>query len=274
MAQYNGTVKIDEDNAIIYSPRILAGKYENVDAGQKVFTGVALGDYCDTNTDASMRLTGIYGFNKGTQVYAFKEDGKAFIGSNKGRINFDGTNATLYNSGYYSSRGMLINLNDSNIFCKNGNYQAYFGAGNNVYPLWISNTNNFSVDWDGNVTIGGKGSINISNGATSAFKVNRDGINMTGVISLSDEENNKVNIDGKGISLSSGGLASVIINSNGIQLTGNITGIDYNNLSNRPSIPDAESLKMTPEEIAEAIANKSDGLFFMIITNWVLKQMQ
>lgn len=262
MAQYNGTVKIDEDNAIIYSPRILAGKYEDVDAGQKVFTGVALGDYCDINTDASMRLAGIYGFNKGTQVYAFKEDGKAFIGSNKGRINFDGTNATLYNSGYYSSRGMLINLNDSNIFCKNGNYQAYFGAGNNVYPLWISNTNNFSVDWDGNVTIGGKGSINISNGATSAFKVNRDGINMTGMISLSDEENNKVNIDGKGISLSSGGLASVIINSNGIQLTGNITGIDYNNLSNRPSIPDADSLKMTPEEIAEAIANKSDGLFF------------
>lgn len=262
MAQYNGTVKIDEDNAIIYSPRILAGKYEDIDVGQKIFTGVALGDYCDTNTDPSMRLTGLYGFNKGTQVYAFKEDGKAFIGSNKGRINFDGTNATLYNSGYYSSRGMLINLNDSNIFCKNGNYQAYFGAGNNVYPLWISNTNNFSVDWDGNVTIGGKGSINISNGATSAFKVNRDGINMTGMISLSDEENNKVNIDGKGISLSSGGLASVIINSNGIQLAGNITGIDYNNLSNRPSIPDAESLKMTPEEIAEAIANKSDGLFF------------
>lgn len=262
MARYNGTVKIDEDNAIIYSPRILAGKYEDIDAGQKIFTGVALGDYCDTNTDPSMRLTGIYGFNKGTQVYAFTEDGNAFIGSNKGRINFDGTNATLYNSGYYSSRGMLINLNDSNIFCKNGNYQAYFGAGNNVYPLWISNTNNFSVDWDGNVTIGGKGSINISNGATSAFKVNHDGINMTGMISLSDEENNKVNIDGKGISLSSGGLASVIINSNGIQLTGNITGIDYNNLSNRPSIPDAESLKMTPEEIAEAIANKSDGLFF------------
>lgn len=262
MAQYNRTVKIDEDNAIIYSPRILAGKYEDVDAGQKVFTGVALGDYSGKDSDASMRLTGIYGFNKGTQVYAFKEDGRAFIGSNKGRINFDGTNATLYNSGYYSSRGMLINLNDSNIFCKNGNYQAYFGAGNNVYPLWISNTNNFSVDWDGNVTIGGKGSINISNGATSAFKVNRDGINMTGMISLSDEENNKVNIDGKGISLSSGGLASVIINSNGIQLTGNITGIDYNNLSNRPSIPDAESLKMTPEEIAEAIANKSDGLFF------------
>lgn len=262
MAQYNGTVKIDEDNAIIYSPRILAGKYEDADAGQKVFTGVALGDYGGKDTEPSMRLTGIYGFNKGTQAYAFKEDGTAFIGSNKGRINFDGTNATLYNSDYYSSRGMLISLNDSNIFCKNGNYQAYFGAGNNVYPLWISNTNNFSVDWDGNVTIGGKGSINISNGATSAFKVNRDGINMTGMISLSDEENNKVSIDGKGISLSSGGLASIIINSNGIQLNGNITGIDYSNLTNRPVIPDAESLKMSDEQIAQAVSNKSDGLYF------------
>lgn len=264
MAQYNGIVTIDKNKNNIYSPRILTGKYENADAdvGQKVFTGVALGDYGGKDTDPSMRLTGIYGFNKGTQVYAFKEDGTAFIGSNKGRINFDGINATLYNSGYYSSRGMLISLNDSNIFCKNGNYQAYFGAGNNVYPLWISNTNNFSVDWDGNVTIGGKGSINISNGATSAFKVNRDGINMTGMISLSDEENNKVSIDGKGISLSSGGLASVIINSNGIQLNGNITGIDYSNLTNRPVIPDAESLKMSDEQIAQAVSNKSDGLYF------------
>lgn len=265
MAQYNGTVKIDEDNAIIYSPRILAGKYEDVDAGQKVFTGVALGDYCDTNTDASMRLSGIYGFNKGTQVYAFTEDGKAFIGSNEGRINFDGTNATIKNSGYddvENGSGMLIDVNKADIFCHRGTNQAYFGASNEKNPLWINNTNNFSVDWDGNVTIGGQGSINISNGATSEFRVNSNGINMTGMISLSDEENNKVNIDGKGISLSSGGLASVIINSNGIQLTGNITGIDYNNLSNRPSIPDAESLKMTPEEIAEAIANKSDGLFF------------
>lgn len=265
MAQYNGTVKIDEDNAIIYSPRILAGKYEDIDAGQKIFTGVALGDYCDTNTDPSMRLTGIYGFNKGAQVYAFTEDGKAFIGSNKGRINFDGTNATIKNSGYddiENGSGMLIDVNKADIFCHRGTNQAYFGASNEKNPLWINNINNFSVDWDGNVTIGGKGSINISNGATSAFKVNRDGINMTGMISLSDEENNKVNIDGKGISLSSGGLASVIINSNGIQLTGNITGIDYNNLSNKPSIPDADSLKMSDEQIAEAVSRKSPGLYY------------
>lgn len=317
MAQNSGMVTVDKNNNIIYSPRILAGKYEDADAGagQKVFTGVALGDYGGKNTDPSMRLTGIYGFNKGTQVYAFTEDGKAFIGSNEGRINFDGTNATLYNSGYSDSptncQGMLIDLNDSNISCKRSNgkvcNEAYFGAGDSNYPLWISNTNNFSVDWDGNVTIGGKGSIDINNGTNSAFKVNSNGINMIGMISLSKEgnkvnidgeginlssgkqtdstdislpdqnnsvkinsngislsdgKNNKVNVNSNGISLSSGELASVIINSNGIQLAGNITGIDYNKLSNRPSIPDADSLKMSDEQIAQAVSNRSPGLYY------------
>ena len=242
MAQHNGMVTIDKNNNIIYSPRILAGKYEDADAGagQKVFTGVALGDYGGKNTDPSMRLTGIYGFNKGTQVYAFTEDGKAFIGSNEGRIDFDGTNATLYNSNYKSNLGgMLIDLDGSNIFCKRGsNIKAYFGAGNNVFPLWISNTDNFSVDWEGNVTIGGKGSINISNGATSEFRVNSNGINMTGKISLSNGENkvdiggkgiilsdgeNRVDVSSNGISLSSGGQTGVIIGSNGIQMTGSIS---------------------------------------------------
>lgn len=187
MAQYNGTVKIDEDNAIIYSPRILAGKYENVDAGQKIFTGVALGDYCDTNTDPSMRLTGIYGFNKGTQVYAFKEDGTAFIGSGNGRINFDGTNATLYNSNYESNQGMLIDLDSSDIFCKNDDYQAYFGAGDSNYPLQIGN--NFSVDWDGNVNIGGNGSINIDE-----FRADRDGVHI-------GNQTNYINIGSNGIQM-------------------------------------------------------------------------
>lgn len=187
MAQYNGTVKIDEDNAIIYSPRILAGKYEDVDAGQKVFTGVALGDYCDTNTDASMRLAGIYGFNKGTQVYAFTEDGTAFIGSGNGRINFDGTNATLYNSNYESNQGMLIDLDGSDIFCKNGDYQAYFGAGDSNYPLQIGN--NFSVDWDGNVNIGGNGSINIDE-----FRADRDGVHI-------GNQTNYINIGSNGIQM-------------------------------------------------------------------------
>ena len=195
MAQYNGTVKIDGENAIIYSPRILAGKYENVDAdaGQKVFTGVALGDYGGKDTEPNMRLTGIYGFNKGTQVYAFKEDGTAFIGSGNGRINFDGTNAILYNSNYESNQGMLIDLDSSDIFCKNGDRQAYFGAGNEKNPLRIGS--NFSVDWGGNVNIGGNGSINIDkfradgNGVhignqTNYINIGSNGIQMNGSISF------------------------------------------------------------------------------------------
>lgn len=189
MAQYNGTVKIDEDNAIIYSPRILAGKYEDIDAGQKIFTGVALGDYCDINTDPSMRLTGIYGFNKGTQVYAFKEDGTAFIGSGNGRINFDGTNATLYNSNYESNQGMLIDLDGSDIFCKNDDYQAYFGAGNSNYPLQIGN--NFSVDWDGNVNIGGNGSINIDE-----FRADGNGVHIGNQTNYIDIDSNGIRMNG------------------------------------------------------------------------------
>lgn len=187
MAQYNGTVKIDGDNAIIYSPRILAGKYEDADAGQKIFTGVALGDYSGKDSDTSMRLTGIYGFNKGTQVYAFKEDGTAFIGSGNGRINFDGTNATLYNSNYESNQGMLIDLDGSDIFCKNDDCQAYFGAGNSNYPLQIGN--NFSVDWDGNVNIGGNGSINIDE-----FRADRDGVHI-------GNQTNYINIGSDGIQM-------------------------------------------------------------------------
>lgn len=197
MAQYNGTVKIDENKAIIYSPRILAGKYEDADAGagQKVFTGVALGDYGEKDTDPSMRLTGIYGFNKGTQVYAFKEDGKAFIGSNKGRINFDGTNATIKNSGYDDANGsgMLIDINKADIFCHHSANQAYFGAGNEENPLWIGN--NFSVDWNGNVNIGGNGSINIDRfradgsgvyigNQTNYINIESNGIQMNGSISF------------------------------------------------------------------------------------------
>lgn len=209
MAQYNGIVKIDKDN-IIYSPRILAGKYEDVGIGQKVFTGVALGDYDEKDTDASMRLTGIYGFNKGTQVYAFTEDGKAFIGSGNGRINFDGTNAIIKNNGYddaINGSGMLIDVDKANIFCHQGTNQAYFGAGNEKNPLWIGNS--FSVDWAGNVNIGGKGSINIDE-----FRANGSGVHI-------GNQTNYINIDSNGIQMN----GSISFPSNSIN-SGAIDGLD------------------------------------------------
>lgn len=240
MAQYNGTVKIDEDNAIIYSPRILAGKYEDVDAGQKVFTGVALGDYCDTNTDASMRLTGIYGFNKGTQVYAFKEDGTAFIGSGNGRINFDGTNATLYNSNYESNQGMLIDLDSSDIFCKNGDYQAYFGAGDSNYPLQIGN--NFSVDWDGNVNIGGNGSINIDE-----FRADRNGVHI-------GNQTNYINIGSNGIQMN----GSISFPNSSIS-SGAIDGLDdkINQATSNIKVYNIDQMRQDLQQVS----NGENGLF-------------
>lgn len=241
MAEFTGTVKIDEEKAVIYSPRILAGKYTSVSEGAPVFTGVALGDYADEDTESSMQLTGLYGFSKGTQVYAFKEDGTGFIGSNEGRINFDGNSATIKNSGYdnISGSGMLIDINDANIFCHRGTNEAYFGAGDTNMPLKIND--NFSVDWNGNAYIGGRGSINISNGQ-SRFYVNSSGISMTGDIQILNESNQ----------------AGMIIGSNGIQLKGSITGLSYNSLTDKP---DLDSLAMSPEDIAQAVANQSDGLF-------------
>lgn len=240
MAQYNGTVKIDGDNAIIYSPRILAGKYKDADAGQKIFTGVALGDYSDTNTDPSMRLTGIYGFNKGTQVYAFKEDGTAFIGSGNGRINFDGTNATLYNSNYESNQGMLIDLDSSDIFCKNGDYQAYFGAGDSNYPLQIGN--NFSVDWDGNVNIGGNGSINIDE-----FRADRDGVHI-------GNQTNYINISSNGIQMNGSiSFPSSSINSSAIK------GLDdkINQATSNIKVYNIDQMRQDLQQVS----NGENGLF-------------
>lgn len=240
MAQYNGTVKIDEDNAIIYSPRILAGKYEDADAGQKIFTGVALGDYCDINTDPSMRLTGIYGFNKGTQVYSFKEDGTAFIGSGNGRINFDGTNATLYNSNYESNQGMLIDLDGSDIFCKNDDYQAYFGAGDSNYPLQIGN--NFSVDWDGNVNIGGNGSINIDE-----FRADRGGVHI-------GNQTNYINIGSNGIQMN----GSISFPSSSIS-SGAIDGLDdkINQATSNIKVYNIDQMRQDLQQVS----NGENGLF-------------
>ena len=57
MANSTGIVINSETNTI-FSPRILAGKYETTknvgNTGNKVFTGVALGDFADPETEASM----------------------------------------------------------------------------------------------------------------------------------------------------------------------------------------------------------------------------
>jgi hypothetical protein len=79
-----------------------------------------MGDWSNSDLDTDKeisRQTGIYGFHHGAMSYAFKEDGTAFIGkSSMARINFDGSNATIYSSGYEQngSAGMMIDLYGNN----------------------------------------------------------------------------------------------------------------------------------------------------------------
>lgn len=85
------SVELNEGSII--APAIAAGK-KNSD---NTFSGVMLGDWRETNTEGSItEQTGIYGFHYGSQSFAFKEDGTAFIGKNGyGRIIFDGNSGVL-----------------------------------------------------------------------------------------------------------------------------------------------------------------------------------
>ena len=65
--------------------------------------------------------TGIYGFNKGSMSYAFKEDGTAFIGeAGKGRIEFNGSKGTIQSASWGKNiyPQMLIDLDDTLIEMK------------------------------------------------------------------------------------------------------------------------------------------------------------
>lgn len=183
MAKYNGGIKIDEKLGTIYAPRFLAGKYESPqDTGNKQFTGVALGDFADPETEQSMQLTGIYGFKKGKQAYAFREDGTGFIGSIDSRISFNEDEAmpliissnknkkvfTVSNQGDINLTGSVTGYSDvtQSGYQLNINGSGYIGAGKSAIhfepnvniPLYIGDTrsaSNFSVTSDGSIYLKG-----------------------------------------------------------------------------------------------------------------------
>lgn len=221
MANSTGIV-IDSETNTIFSPRILAGKYETTknvgNTGNKVFTGVALGDFADPETEASMQLAGVYGFRQGKQAYAFKEDGTGFIGLNgKSKIKFNQTgdiplaigdnvftvdtdgdvNLTGSVTGGNSNSGYHLNKNGSGYIVSNEGYGIYFDPG--FYPIYISNPTfkdypsnaPFSVDKQGNVNLQGS-NVNIDTG----------NVNITGTGGVNISEGNKyININSEGITL-------------------------------------------------------------------------
>lgn len=201
MANSTGIV-IDSETNTIFSPRILAGKYETTknvgNTGNKVFTGVALGDFADPETEASMQLAGVYGFRQGKQAYAFKEDGTGFIGlDGKSKIKFNQTgdiplsigenvftvdtdgdvNLTGSVTGSYGNNGYQLNKNGQG-YIRHGNYGIYFQPGS--YPIYISDENgsgddaSFAVDQSGNLNLRGSniyinGNMEFRNGGLSNY---------------------------------------------------------------------------------------------------------
>ena len=224
MAKYNGGIKIDETLGTIYAPRFLAGRYENPDnTGNKQFSGVAIGDFADKDTEASMAIPGIYGFKQGQQAYAFRNNGTGFIGANSNtRITFnnggsgqevltigdtshpvfsveeDGDmNLTGSVTGGNENSGYHLDKDGSGYIVSNKGYGIYFDPG--FYPIYISNpafknspsNAPFSVDKQGNVNLQGS-NVNIDTG----------NVNITGMGGVNISKGDKyININSKGITL-------------------------------------------------------------------------
>ena len=224
MAKYDGGIKIDETLGTIYAPRFLAGRYENPDnTGNKQFSGVAIGDFADKDTEASMAIPGIYGFKQGQQAYAFRNNGTGFIGANSNtRITFnnggsgqevltigdtshpvfsveeDGDmNLTGSVTGGNENSGYHLDKDGSGYIVSNKGYGIYFDPG--FYPIYISNpafknspsNAPFSVDKQGNVNLQGS-NVNIDTG----------NVNITGMGGVNISKDDKyININSEGITL-------------------------------------------------------------------------
>ena len=153
------------DGQSIFAPRFVAGKKET----DNTFSGVMLGNWSDTVSDNSLTQgnTGLYGYYKGEQSYAFKQDGSAFIGkSGAARIVFnDKEPGAIYSNAWTEGlTGMKINLANGTIDAHTftltagkNNITPTGGANNTIlidttaeeYPLQIGT--NFDVDWFGNL---------------------------------------------------------------------------------------------------------------------------
>jgi hypothetical protein len=96
----------------IMSPCIGAG---SKDSQSNTFSGVLMGKIKDTTKENSTAKHGLYGFNKGEEVFGFTEDGTAFIGkSSGGRIKFDGNESTIKSASYdEGGPGIGLDLDDA-----------------------------------------------------------------------------------------------------------------------------------------------------------------
>lgn len=106
---WDGGLKIDEDNNRILANIVGAGKKESDNS----FSGVLMGEVenADVPTGTTRNVLqhphtglGLYGFHQGEQSFGFNVNGTAFIGkSGGGRVAFDGTHGFIYSGNWLSS---------------------------------------------------------------------------------------------------------------------------------------------------------------------------
>lgn len=113
--QWDGNLTIDEENGIILSKMVGAGKKNSDD---NTFSGVLMGDVQAGTGNNLVRETGIYGFDRGVMSFQLRESGKAIFGaSGRGQIIIDGNKGTLESASYSNNienlrQGMQIDLDD------------------------------------------------------------------------------------------------------------------------------------------------------------------
>lgn len=160
------TLEIDKEKGSILATAIAAGKKEtwinNNDEQQTAFTGVMLGDWSTStlgDLEESVIKTGIYGFHRGEQSFAFTEDGKAFIGkSGRGRIYLDGEDSVIKSMAWdlnpSQPMGMFLDIDDGILKLNRDNKFITLSADEKTYPLSIGTSSSvssrdFRVTWDG-----------------------------------------------------------------------------------------------------------------------------
>ena len=187
------TLEIDEEKGSILATAIAAGKKEtwidDDDNQQTAFTGVMLGDWSTStlgDLEESMIQTGIYGFHRGEQSFAFKENGTAFIGkSGRGRIHLNGDKSLIESEKWQQGLGgMSLDLDDGILKMESDSGKILLSAAEKTYPLQIGteSSKNFQVSWSGKLRARGaniKGTIYADEGELGDLTV-------TGVLDCTD----------------------------------------------------------------------------------------
>lgn len=129
--KWDGKFYTDVENNFLGVAQIAAGRK---DKDTNTFTGVLIGDFNQkNNADSSLsRYTGVYGYNKGQQVYALRDDGSATFGkSSTGQIIINGTSSiieskdfsyTYSESGASTIKGLSLDLLNGKIYAQSGTF--------------------------------------------------------------------------------------------------------------------------------------------------------